>query len=176
MRKVSAQMIVSIFIGGLFTLSLAVPAYIYLQIHKAEAYVDQVQGALSDETRQERIDALTKQALLNTKEERAQLDELALHGDDVAGFIGSIEKEGRIAGVKFEIGNVTVTPKNDLFDTLTLSLQSAGTFSDVTLFLNLVETLPFASSVESVVIEKGSEKNALWTLNLTLSAPIHKQQ
>lgn len=176
MRHAPTHFIISILLGGLFVVSFAIPGYLYLRIQKAEAYVAQVQGALRDEIRQERIDALTKQALLNTKEERAQLDELALHGDDVAGFIGSIEKEGRVAGVKFEIGNVTVTPKNDLFDTLSLSLQSVGTFSDVTLFLKLVETLPVASVVESVVLEKGSDKNALWTLNLTMSSPIHKQK
>ena len=176
MIRASTHLFIALIAGGLFLAALAVPVFLYVHIARAGAYVEQVQGEILNEARQERVDALTTQALLNTEVERARLDELALHEDDVAGFIGSIERDARVAGVKLEVGSVMVTPKDAVFGTFTLSLQATGTFGDVTLLLKLIETSPFASAVGSVALEKKDDKSALWTLTLTLTAPIHTQR
>jgi|GEM_PF-4723455 len=158
----------------ILAIALIAPVYLYMHINSAKAYIDEVQSNLSAQAQLERTDSLTRQALIDTQKERDQLDALAVSKDGAANFISAIENEGRSVGIKLEVGNVLITSKEGLFDTLSLNLQATGDFTSLSRFLKLIETIAYASSIKSVVIERKDEKSGLWTLTAAVSVPIHK--
>jgi hypothetical protein len=156
-------------------LAAGLPIYFYLRIQSARAYVEEVAGEIAQQSHAEQTLALTRQTLTDTERDRAKLDALALPSDGAADFINMVEQQAKRAGVSLEVGNVNATPKEGMFDSLGLAIKATGSFAATTRFLHLLETLPYASSVTSVVIGTGGEKAGMWVFTGALTVPIHKQ-
>ncbi|HEY4518383.1 MAG TPA: hypothetical protein VJG48_02040 [Candidatus Paceibacterota bacterium] len=94
-------------------------------------------------------------------------------GSEVS-FLERVEALGKHAGV-----DVKIVDFSRVGDQLRLSVQTKGNFQDIYYYLRLVESLPFALSVDSVSIRNGivGEKgNVFWegVFGMTLSSYLPK--
>lgn len=161
--------------GVALLLSISIPVYMYLHIQKSQSYIAEVSGQLVRVAENVRARDLTKEALQNTEKERMQLNALALKVDGAADFIDAVEAEAKVAGVDLEIGNVSATSKEGVFNELALSLKAEGSFAGLTRFLKLLETLPYASRVGSITFSKDQDASSGWVLIALVSVAQYKQ-
>ncbi len=148
--------------------------YFYLEIRKDQAYVNGVAGTIAEKGAYDSSLYAIRQTLSETKDERARLDALAVSIDGAAGFIALVEGQAHSAQVALEVGSVAVTPQSGVFDELDIAYKVEGTFANCIHFLKLIESLPYASSVGSIVLGKKDPKGSIWILTSSLSVPIHK--
>jgi len=103
-----------------------------------------------------------------TEEARREAESHFLPEADIALFIEEVEKLARLAGVSLEVGGADLKPGNVI--TFSLLLRSRGSFSSTFRFLGLLETLPYASSVDDVVLEREEMGNWNGIAHLTVAS------
>lgn len=152
-----------------FCASATVPIFLYMSTHTALSYVAEVHGKLSAEGDQEKNSRSMKQQVERTTQERTLLATLSIEKDTVATFIDSIEEKAKSINVALEIGSVTIdTASAGSLRALQMQIRAEGAQSAVLKFLQVIETLPQASYIRSVSLERGEKT---WTAVLTLVIP-----
>lgn len=151
-----------------FLVSTIIPIFLYVRIYQAVAYVSRVEGDLASEGTQEKKARVAKQQVERTVQDRALLTTLSVGKGDVATFISSIEAKARASHVGLEIGSVGIDQTAEDPKPLMIQMKADGTQASALTFLRLIETLPVASYVRTVSLEK-REKS--WAMTATLIAP-----
>jgi hypothetical protein len=85
----------------------------------------------------------------------------------VVGIIQTVEDAASREGISVTIGAIAVAPADWRYhETLSLSLSATGPFSALAAFSTDLESLPYASHLESVSLQSASGKN--WFASYTL--------
>ncbi len=136
----------------------------YAIVLRTNQVYERMNGEATKVERQKSLAALTK-ALAGTKEDREALQQFIITDDQVTDFLGLVESSARSQGLSISTKSVTVAPLSEdtSFDSLSLTLEVAGPFLRVSTFLSLLETLPFQTRIDSVSLERTSDKEGdLW--------------
>ena len=126
---------------------------------------------LDAQTQQSRL-SVVEDLLRNTETESAQLSSLVLTDEGVVDFLALIESMGTEQNVRLETLSLNVAPVKDQFEELQINLSAQGSEQGVFNVLQLLESLPYKSSVEKVTlsqIDGGSvpKWQATFSLNVT---------
>lgn len=160
-------------IAGLaFLASAAVPAYIMVRTAQAKQYIADVEGQIGNARSREAAERSLRQLVADTEAERTALRSYALEQGAAAALIELLERDARTAGIAFDIGGVSVDPKDGPFDVLKVSMRGEGSFAAVMRLLSLIETIPYASTVDSAVLER--DPSGRWSGTFTLGVLIRK--
>lgn len=146
--------------SGAFLLAAAVPAYLMTRTAKAVQYIADVEGQIGNARSREQSMRSLRQLITDTEQERTTLSQYSVGSDGAASLIELLERDARGLGISFAIGGVSVDPKEGPFDTLKVSMQASGSFSAVMRLLALIETIPYASTVEAITLQR--EENGQW--------------
>lgn len=89
--------------------------------------------------------------LAESEPKRAELEKHILSEDDIIGFLAELEQAGRSFGLVVETKELTEVPiaQGASFPTLKVSMSFKGGAADARHFLELLEALPYASSIDS---------------------------
>lgn len=155
-----------------FLAAAAAPVYVYLETRTAERYVADMEAQLGSARSREVAARSTKQLLVDTEAARSRLEAASLSQDGAAAFIDMLERDARSAGVAFDIGGVSVEPKDGPLNALRVSMRGTGAFAAIMRLAALVETVPYASSVESLVLER--EDSGAWSAVIVVSVAMRK--
>lgn len=158
--------------GLIFLASAAAPAYLMTRTAAAKRYIANVEGQIGSARSREQATRSLRQLILDTEEERAALGAYALEQGSAATLIELLERDARAAGIAFEIGGVSVDPKDGPFDVLKVSMRGQGSFTAVMRLLSLIETIPYASTVDSAALER--ESGGRWSGTFTIGVLMRK--
>jgi hypothetical protein len=154
--------------------SLAVPVFLYMRIQDARAQVAEIEVAHAEASLREAEEKAAKQRVQATAPLRAQLEPLSISKDDAASFIAGIERVAKETNVSLGLSTVEVTGETaGRLRTLSMQANAEGTLQGVMTFLRLCETLPTATAVSGVSLER---KEKTWVLSATLTTPIKMSQ
>lgn len=163
---------IAIIAGLVLIVSAAVPAYLMARTARAMQYIADVEGQIGSARSREAAERSLRQLVADTEAERAALRSHSLAQGSAAALIELLERDARSAGIAFEIGGVSVDPKDGPFDVLKVSMRGQGSFTAVMRLLSLIETIPYASTVEAAALERGV--NGRWSGTFTLGVLIRK--
>lgn len=104
-----------------------------------------------------------------TKGERTELSRFVLDEQHTSLFLTEVESLARTLGVQLSTEALTVVPKDGNFDDLSIEFSVEGSNSAVRQVLLMLETLPYHSTVASVLISKESTGNVHGTIKIILS-------
>lgn len=149
-------------------LGVLAPVFVYNQETKLFAYVESVGQDAQARTMREWGARVARKVAMDTSEERAQLDQLAIGKDAAAVFIEWVESRARAAHVKLDIGSVGASG-DGILQSFSMTMHANGTYAQVMQFLMLLETAPQAEKIDSVILDHGENG---WTVTTTLHAPI----
>ncbi len=170
MKRLSSTYLILILAAAAFVVAAALPTFLYMRIHSAQAYVAQVQTDIFREGLKEKQTRLLKQQALATVEQRASLAELRVAKDDAAGFITKVEGQARAAKVQLNIGAVALSDEaTGGLKTLSIQMSAEGSRSGVMKFLQLIETMPQATNILSASLE---QREKTWVVGARLTVPI----
>lgn len=117
----------------------------------------------------------------STAAARARLGTLFVPADDAVAFIQSVESVGSASGATVAISAISASlpdgAKPGTIGTITAHVSVSGSWSGVMRALELLEDLPYRSSVEKVSLatsipagDRGSQGVRAWTASVDLSA------
>ena len=172
MRYTLNEYVVLALCAALFLGAAAFPTYIYLDTKEAERYVATVESQLGSARSREIQARLVKQLLADTQTEREALEGASLPRDGAAVLIDLLERDARAAGIAFDIGGVSIDPKEGPLDTLKVTMRGSGSFSSAMQLVALVGAVPYVSTVDAAVLERGEK--GIWSATITLSVAIRK--
>lgn len=172
MRSISSEYVVLGICAALFLGAAAFPAYLHVRTSEVKEYVADIEGKLEDARFREAHARSVKQLLADTQPQRDALEGASLPKDGAAQLINLLERDARAAGVAFSIGGVSVDPKDGPLDALKITMLAEGTFASVMRLIRLVETVPYAATVDAVVLERG-ERGA-WSATLSIAVAMRK--
>lgn len=91
-----------------------------------------------------------------TKSARELLRTYVVSDDDVASFLGLIERSGRALGLVVTTKSVTIDKPDGTgpFETLIVTLEVEGSYAQITQVLKLIEVMPYQVSVRSVALDR----------------------
>lgn len=158
--------------GLVFLASAAAPAYLMARTAAAKQYIADVEGKIGSARSREQAERSLRQLVADTEAERAELRSHSLEQGSAAALIELLERDARGTGIAFSIGGVAVDPKDGPFDVLKVSMRGQGSFSAVMRLLSLIETIPYASTVESVALER--EMDGRWSATFTIGVLMRK--
>lgn len=129
-------------------------------------------AATVSEKRQETLRvALAKAALPKLAESEALLNAHIVRAEDIVGFLGGLETQGKAMGATTEV--VSVSPEQATEQArLALSIKVTGTFDAVERTLGAIEYGKYDTLVSSVTLEASKDaqaKSPLWTAFVVLS-------
>lgn len=176
------KLIIAILVALAF---LSVPYWVFSRIQEKTAESNTALARFQDE--QDRLSKLQATQVLfeETKTYRDRLDAVLVPADGVVGLVNSIESFGAIAHATTTIlALVDEAVKDDKTSTevLTVGIRAGGTWKEVTHFLALLETLPYAFSFDQAVLKAlpesdGDKKTSAPTKwEVTLSLKVAKYQ
>jgi len=90
--------------------------------------------------------------LENTQEARASLRTRIIEEDNVIDLLAQIESIGKEQNVELVTNSLTVTPLDDVFETLVIQISVEGPYESIIQVLKLLEYLPYQSSITSAQI------------------------
>lgn len=142
--------------GALLLLSVTLFAFMSVRLRSLDAFSALAQEKIAVAERRYAQARLFVRAHAETSASRARAFSLIVAEEEVGTFIETIEDRAREADVVLEIGGVELG-SGPARSSLTVSARFKGTFSEAYRFLALLETLPYASSVESLSLQKNKE-------------------
>lgn len=144
---------------------------------------------LSDKIKQEQLKVDHFQALKKlastTVAARLRVDKAFLKSDEVASFASYLERLAASAGATAKITNYTSSQNGDrefATENLNATLSIVGPWYAVVNAVRMLESIPYASAIDSTSYVKGASEeagkvlaNAPWTANVTLRVVKYKQ-
>lgn len=97
----------------------------------------------------------------SSKADRSELNSIILTEDGVIDLLTLIETIGFEQGTVLKTNALTVTPLNELFETLSITVEVSGTYDAIMRVLTLLENLPYQSSVPKVQMQREGQ-TAIW--------------
>jgi hypothetical protein len=97
--------------------------------------------------------------------------------DNAVMMIETIERLGNLVGAPVSISGVRIEEQNqDTGEgTMTMNVSAEGTWREVSELLALLDTFPFASSVDNVtLVQIGEEKEQVWSFRAIMSVALRK--
>jgi voltage-gated potassium channel Kch len=169
MKRSSSTIIFGI--SGVFALiaggSLA--ALVYVIDTDANALAEQSAAlALREAEEKERLD--TVRLLDDTFEERTELKKHVLTESGIITFITDLETIAKQQALEFTTQTITpiVTP-DPLFDQLAIEFIFTGRPEQVTFLLELLETLPYHSTIQTVSVRQASPERSSANVSLVVT-------
>ena len=123
---------------------------------------------------QEQTYATLDKLMRSSAGERAELTTYILTESETITFLSTIEKTATHEGVQLKTNNLHVT-KGKSFDTLVASFTLSGTKSSVDQMVRVLETLPYASSLNSVALQTDKDGNTTGQVELAVTLQHHDQ-
>lgn len=154
----SRTKIIALISISLFLLSLAAFGGVTFLLKKHKSTLEQERIAVADAEMQKKSlqDLL---AIVDSSEgEREKMRSYILEDDriiDLLTLIGTLSKE---QGVTYSTSNLAVSPIDDTFETLALTVSVEGSFEKIMRVLSLLEALPQQSLITEVLFTKTLEK------------------
>lgn len=151
--------------------------YFLIDIKKIDKTVSSRLTQIESEIRLDEALRSIKIMMNETKKEREQITLILVQPDSTVDFIESVESFGRVAGVKLEIESVGVDNVKDkkasTTESLSLSLKTEGSWSNIIHLLSLLENMPHKISFDNVrlgkVSEESSSNTSYWDGNFSFS-------
>lgn len=169
--KIIAVISVIIF---LVCVSLSVTAFVIVRKQKSE-YLEYGKKRAEAEA-QEILQKGLSEALLKTKDERTFLTLQILEDDDVIELLSLIETLGKEQGVTLTTSSLNVEKIDRKFETLAVNLEVNGSYASVMNMLNLLEHLPYQSSIFTIQLERqGDESQDMWKALFSLKVTKFKK-
>lgn len=166
---------------SIFSLTFAIvvavgAAYFFLRINQQGAQLDAYIAVISESTQQAENRARTERTLTETEAERAQLANVFFKDQsDSLNFLTYVEEElAPQVGVELETLDIAVVAVPNSSSTSEIKMRFAYTGSEeaVITFSRLLETLPYHSRIEALILRRVEEKG--WegevTLHITVSS------
>ena len=140
--------------------------------------IDAITQQIADETvKQSHFEAL-KGVMANTAAERARLDSLILPDDQFVPFVESVEKIGKTAGVVMTDSLNTADNPNTQIQSefLVVQIGMTGSWSAITRAVSLIESLPYAISVDHLILNKdlSNAHSSVWQAAMTIQVVKYK--
>jgi glutamine synthetase adenylyltransferase len=115
----------------------------------------------------ERFQRAASAFLSDTAREREELNTFVVQDADFVAAVETIEAAAKREKITTTVGSVAVDSKLRQFhEVITMTVSARGPFEGVTAFAAALESLPFASRVQSLSIEASAEKT--WFLTASL--------
>lgn len=123
--------------------------------------------ALREAQEQERLN--TVRLLEDTSDERTKLASYILTEEEIIDFINNFEQTAKQQQLDFVTQTITpVETPDPLFNEIAITMAFTGDKEDVMFLLQLLETLPYLSSLESVAVRQ-SNSDGRWSANVALT-------
>ena len=168
---------VSIIAGCVVALMLGAFVGAYMMLNAATGRVGELTRVFRERAQEaDRVRAV-KNALAQTKDDRAALDALLIAPDGIVTFIERIEALGRTAGVSVTVDEITVEPSEEspTSDHLVVRFHASGSWQQVSHLLVLAESLPLPVSLSNVRFETSGGKVSVWRGTFSIQARIAHQ-
>ncbi|GEM_PF-822232 len=146
--------------------------YIHTEGEKLEAEITAVANFLAREETYEDVTSL----VTDTSDERQELLAYVLTEEKTIDFLAEVEQIAIDQGIALTTDTLQVTPGTGLFDTLTVSFSVEGPEVYVIRMLQILETLPYYSSVVRVVLNTESELNGVPIVAGTITLEVNLLQ
>ncbi len=150
--------------GGVCLLSVFVfVGFQYLLTRHESTLHSQEKKVFDAKMRDNRL-ASMERLVSETESERMALAQLVLPDESVVEFLSLIESLGKGQGITVKTNSIDVITNKASFETLVLNLEVEGSEQGVLHILQLLEALPYKSSVESVLLSRAgnSETGNVW--------------
>ena len=155
MNSLSSTRIAALFSGLFLAAALALLMFMLIVLSRADSFSAEAQEKIISAERRFAQARSFVRIHTETARARQQARTLSVSEEDIARVLTELEALARTAGVSLTVGGVDFDPKPG--GALSLSLRFAGTFSHVYQFLALVETVPYAASIESASLQHTGE-------------------
>ncbi|HEU4677262.1 MAG TPA: hypothetical protein VFS75_00925 [Candidatus Paceibacterota bacterium] len=164
---------IAVFGSAFFVVSLAALfIFSHLVSLKKEEYQRETLAAAEAEAHNAALSQLTR-TLDETKEDRDSVNGRILKDEDVIGFLALIETLGKEQGVSLSTSALTVEPIDATFERLVMSVAVSGPYQGVIRTLEVLENLPYQSSVLHLQLSRGEAEDGsqVWksTYDLTIT-------
>lgn len=128
---------------------------LFLLDKKEEAFLKAVEERAQERAAEVQLKSLATLAE-ETSSERGAVEGYVLEKDGVISFLSLIESLGREQGLTVETTAIEVSPlgNDTTFETVSLTVQATGGYSDITNLLDVLETLPYQSSISRVSMQR----------------------
>jgi len=117
-----------------------------------------------------------RQALKGSKAELALVDSRFIDKDGIPKFISLLESKSVQSGVDTDFGLIDTLPQTENHSILRVRITGSGSWINTMLFITSLESLPYASEVETISLAKGAEKSNVWGFNLELTMYLEEKK
>ena len=168
---------VSIIAGCSVVLMLAAFVGASMMFNAATGRVGELARVFRERAHEEDSTRALKNALAQTKDDRAALASLLVAPDGIVTFIERIEALGRNAGVSVTVDEITVEPfeESSTSDHLVVRFHASGSWQQVSHLLVLVESLPLPVGLSYVRFETSGGKTPVWRGTFAIQTRIAHQ-
>lgn len=160
----SQKHIIPISVLGLLVLTaLALWIFIGAKSHSFKAEAMAIETDLATKTTQDAYLGSVRNALRGSKAELAAIEGRFIGKDDIPEFINMLESRASSTGVLADFGSISVVPTESGSGMLKIHMTGSGSWSEVTSFIARLESLPYASKIESATF---SNLDKRWSFGL----------
>lgn len=143
--------------------SLALWVFIGVKAHSLKDEAVSIESDMATKTSESAYLNSVRNVLKSSKSDLAAINSRFIDKDGVPSFIDLLERKAKTAGVQADFGSIVITPADAGGGTLKLSMTGSGTWSNIIQFISVLESLPYASRIETASFSTIDKK---WTFSL----------
>lgn len=122
--------------------------WLVVSIHRDGLELAGYTKIIADQLVQEQAFSELRTLAADTQKQRTDLADYVLQEGETISFLADMEKAAVANGVMLETESLEVLEQDGLFDTLRVNFKIDGTVERVEVMLDIMETIPYHSSVE----------------------------
>lgn len=167
--KLSKTYIITLSILGILTLSaLSLWIFIMMKTSSLKAESLAVESDIITKTSEGSYFNSIRNVLKGSKQDLEIIDSRFITKDSVPQFIGLLETKSAQAGIKSDFSSIDIGAEG----LLRIRITGTGTWSNIIEFIATLESLPYASKIESVSFSKPDVKESIWSFGLDFTENI----
>ncbi|MEN9621810.1 MAG: Pilus assembly protein PilO [Candidatus Parcubacteria bacterium] len=104
------------------------------------------------------------------------IDSRFIDKDSVPQFIDLLETKSLEAGINSDFSSIDIGAQNGSEGLLRIRITGTGTWSNIISFIATLESLPYASKIESLSFAKPNIKESIWSFSLDFTENISEKK
>ena len=146
--------------------------YVFSKIRTVNVESAAVTAELDLEVKRDSFLRSVKKMLQDLSAEKSEISSYFVQQNGVVDFIKEVEALGKLSSTVVNVNSVTVQKQDDVNATeeeLLVSFRAAGSWKSTYKLLSLIETMPYALTLDRVHLEQTEEvEDGPWLLNVTM--------